>query len=483
MMQTSTCKKPGISVIRSASMNENGAVLVIALMFVALLTLLGSTAVVLTTTDMKIGANYKDSELAFNNAQAGVQYAIGKMEEGLKAWPRTFTLPVSTTTPVSLSTFDASNDTLISSDFGFTLSDITRVSPDPPPDGDDIYEFANNGIGAQGSTASITVRIKRLPVFDFAVFGDELLDLGAFAAVCSYSFTANPVPTALTCEDEADIGSNKSVILRNNAVVQGDVVVGEDTAGTDGTVTNQGGVVSGEIGADIPRVDPDPWGILNGALADDFSTYSGANDNSDTTLVFDPDGSIIAGPEIYVKSSGDTLTLKGKLGGANYYFVQIRVRSDAVLYIDTTNGPVNIYLTGPLTAGNGAEIVNTVHSSCSTGSCSCCIPPAPPNPLDCVTSCNNPLTNIGAPGDFMLFVNSTNDPSEKITLGNSSVFSGVIYAPYIEVVLNNSADVYGSIIAKRVDIVNDVRVFYDTDLQDGKKSNDLKIISWRDNRM
>ena len=129
-MQSSTCKKPGISVIRSACMNENGAVLVISLVFMVLLAMAGTTAVVMTTTDMKIGGNYKDSERAFNDAQAGVQYAIGKMEEGLKAWPRTFTLPTSSTAANPLiSTFT------MPSGFGFTHpSEITEISTDP-----DIY--------------------------------------------------------------------------------------------------------------------------------------------------------------------------------------------------------------------------------------------------------------------------------------------------------------------------------------------------------
>ena len=52
--------------------NENGAVLVIALMFMAILGLLGTTAVVMTTTDMQIGANYKTNAQAFYIAEAGL---------------------------------------------------------------------------------------------------------------------------------------------------------------------------------------------------------------------------------------------------------------------------------------------------------------------------------------------------------------------------------------------------------------------------
>ena len=65
--------------------NESGAVLAIALMFVAILGLLGTTAYVITTTDIKIGANYKASAQASNVAQAGINealYRLGLFDDG-----------------------------------------------------------------------------------------------------------------------------------------------------------------------------------------------------------------------------------------------------------------------------------------------------------------------------------------------------------------------------------------------------------------
>ena len=52
--------------------NQNGIVLILSLVFMGILALLGSTAVMLTTTDMKIGGNYKSSAQAFSAAQAGI---------------------------------------------------------------------------------------------------------------------------------------------------------------------------------------------------------------------------------------------------------------------------------------------------------------------------------------------------------------------------------------------------------------------------
>lgn len=78
-MKLSSGTKLRLSRIRSVCNNENGVVLVIGLMFLAILAMLGTTAVVMTTTDMQIGANYKTSVQASNVAQAGIQEAIHRM--------------------------------------------------------------------------------------------------------------------------------------------------------------------------------------------------------------------------------------------------------------------------------------------------------------------------------------------------------------------------------------------------------------------
>ena len=101
--------------------NERGAVLVISLMFMAILAMLGTTAVVLTTTDMQIGANYKAHAQAFYDADAGVNYAIGKIEAGMKTNPPTF--PSGTTFDnMTIGEFTTLSYT-VPSGFSFSISD------------------------------------------------------------------------------------------------------------------------------------------------------------------------------------------------------------------------------------------------------------------------------------------------------------------------------------------------------------------------
>lgn len=55
--------------------NQGGAVLVTAILIMSVLVLLGATAVMTTSTDLKISGNYKTSEMAFYAAEAGIEEA------------------------------------------------------------------------------------------------------------------------------------------------------------------------------------------------------------------------------------------------------------------------------------------------------------------------------------------------------------------------------------------------------------------------
>ena len=64
-----------LEVIRCPYGDENGAVLTVVLIFVGILALVGVTATMITTTDTKIGANYKTAQKAFYAAEAGAHEA------------------------------------------------------------------------------------------------------------------------------------------------------------------------------------------------------------------------------------------------------------------------------------------------------------------------------------------------------------------------------------------------------------------------
>jgi len=74
-----TAKDFKASLVAPINSNERGMALFVALMFMGVLAFLGTTAIMTTTTDVKIGGNLRSSEQAFYGAQAGSEEARGRL--------------------------------------------------------------------------------------------------------------------------------------------------------------------------------------------------------------------------------------------------------------------------------------------------------------------------------------------------------------------------------------------------------------------
>jgi Tfp pilus assembly protein PilX len=416
--------------------NERGAALVIALMFLGILAMLGATAVVLTTTDIQIGANYKKSAASHYYAEAGINYAVGTMEAGLANG--SFTLPTSTdpTVPENASTLTYT----VPSGFSFAISDITMLGPN-------AYSFTSTGIGPDNAQSVITVTFKRESAISFAAFGNQKLDTKNGGTTMSYNSQSsdptqnNPSDPSFQSTHDADVGSNDWLVTHNGATIDGSGVLGEKPDGSATTNSINGGTIFYDTTpVNEGRIDPDPLGVNSGGEYDP-STYVDPNNNNN--LANPP----IVGDTISL-GNGDTMTLHDNSGAdANYYLTSISLGKDSILTIDTTaGGNVNIFLTGALDTHNQAQILMV------------------PNPYDATK--------------FSIFSNSTS----KIDLKHGSLFTGLIYAPYAPVDVKNSAAFYGSVWGGNVDIKNSGTVYFDSALKDKYPSNSLTATTWRDVR-
>jgi len=163
-MRPSLTTKLRLSLTRSVCCNENGAVLVIGLVFLALLAMTGTTAVVITSTDMQIGGNYKTGTQAFWDAEAGVNYGLAKMEAGA-----TFTLPTTVGTSFDLGA-DAAFATPTGFGFSFKAPGLTMLATN-------LYTFTSDGTAANNSNMTITITCRQKPAITMAAFGDQKLDV------------------------------------------------------------------------------------------------------------------------------------------------------------------------------------------------------------------------------------------------------------------------------------------------------------------
>jgi len=414
--------------------NERGAALVIALMFLAIVAMMGATAVILTTTDMQIGSNYKENTISFNYAEAGISYAITGMEAGLA--DGSFSLPTSTDPT------DPNNSTTLTytlpSGFNFSISDITMTGPN-------AYAFTSTGTGTDNAQSIIRVTFKRDSAISYAAFGDKKLDTKNGGTTISYNSGSsdpthnNPSVPSFQSTHEADVGSNDWLVTHNGAMIDGSGVLGEKPDGSATTNSIHGGTTFNDTYNTTPvnagRIDPDPLGVNSGGEYDP-TTYSAVGDNDNLTHAVPP----IAGNSI---STNSTVTLTGKAGGSNFYLTDVDLKNGAILIINTSAGEVNIFLSGPFDAKNGSSIVLT------------------PNPLDTTK--------------FSIFSNSTS----KIDLKHSSTFAGLIYAPYAPIDLKNSAAAYGAIWGSNVDIKNTGTLYFDSALRDKFLSNNLTKTTWQ----
>ena len=314
--------------IRITYNNEKGFVLPVGLIFLAMLALLGTTAVIVTTTDLKIGSNYKSSVQAFYNADAGSQYTIAKIEDGLAN--ATFALPTTIGASVPFTSATPAG-------FYFAVSNVSMI-------GSNAYAFTSTGSGQGNSQAVIEVSFERevTSAINYVAFGDQSVDTKNGGTTLSFD-SSSPDPTQNDPSDpsfqsthEADVGSNDLLVTHNGALIDGDGILGEQSDGSPTTNDIHAGTTFyGTACVNAGRIDPDPLYINSGGVYDP-STYSASNDNASAGV----------GATIYTNG---TVTLNA----GNYYFTDITLKNGATLII---NGSVNIFLEGGLEAKNGSTI-------------------------------------------------------------------------------------------------------------------------------
>ncbi len=132
--------------------------------------------------------------------------------------------------------------------------------------------------------------------------------------------------------------------LFDNTEVYGHIGLGSN--GTIDAVYNPSGSPEpqihghGDAVRSVGRVEPDPLGVSAGVYAQKFNDCRVSSDNG-----------II--PSDLLIETGQAVTLSGKPGGANYYFTKIELKTNAAMTIDTSAGPVHIYMSGELNGKNG----------------------------------------------------------------------------------------------------------------------------------
>jgi len=276
-----------------------------------------------------------------------------------------------------------------------------------PSDGYTIESIGKSGIAER----KVVCILKPQGPFEFAVFAEDGAELKNSALVDWFNFDAD--------DENLKVGTNSiasgALSFKNSSTVNGDVVVGVG-GNPDVVIDDFRATITGDTRAlretnVLPPISVPQWlGSLpsSGTIKNDTTLissakYSDINLKNNKTLLIDGDIALYITGEIILGNSAE-----------------IQIDNDASLVL---------YLGGNFEGKNSSTINNLTQN-------------AKKLQIYCLDSCES-----------MLFKNSTD-------------FYGVIYAPNAEVIMDNSANLYGAIVAKDFEQRNSGTFNYDASLRD-----------------
>jgi len=285
-------------------------------------------------------------------------------------------------------------------------------------------EYRITGHGAsQASQRDVEAVAGLIPesVFQFALFGDQQMNISGDVITDSYDSSLGPYDPANPGQN-GDIGTNGTgvadVVISGSIAINGQVAVGEG-GDPDSVVDVDGGTAI--ITGDPPFVPQ-------------------SNDLIMEPVVVPED--VPCNPDPF--QSDNTVELSSAVG--EYCFTSMTVNGGDTLLLD---GPVVVYLTGALRASGHATIGEPTN-----------------------------------PGYLVMMLASPEDARIQSDMTGSMQFYGGIYAPTGTIDIRGTAEIWGSVVAQSVDISGDAQVHYDEALTEvgPTGSYEVQVLSWREQK-
>jgi len=289
------------------------------------------------------------------------------------------------------------------------------------------YSIESTGISGQ-NTKKVNCDLRLQGPFEAAIFAQESIELKNSATVDWYNYSSDDKPL--------EIGTNSilpgAVILKNSAYVNGDVVVGLD-GDPDVAINDFGATITGETRA----------------LTQEFQLLP------------------VTVPEILLSIPSSGTITSDTLISSDAKYDSIDLKNNKTITIE---GDVVLYVTGDFILNNSAELLIEDGSSLILY-------------LGGNLESKNSSSFNNETQDAKKFQIYSLDSCESMTFKNNSDFYGVIYAPDTEVIVNNSAEMYGSVVAKKFEQKNSGDFNYDASLRDADFDDVLirfAVIKWHE---
>lgn len=259
-------QQPDKTEIKLIEGGEKGLALITALVLVALLAIVGTISVNTTYTDIMISGNYKDSVRAFYAAEGGAEYGLSQLRQRF----RTVLDPDSADLTAVVNAFNTgiTGTNTAMSEYTFNIFTVVQTvgagTATPITSGNyaglsaliDRYDITTEaGTGTASARVVISAEDYLIPLFQFAVFYDEDLEI-------------HPGPDMTF--DNGWIHSNKDIYLgaENTLTIDakttsaGDILYSRKTTGNE---QNVNGIVRFKDGSDVDQAmkqDDDLNGFL-----------------------------------------------------------------------------------------------------------------------------------------------------------------------------------------------------------------------------
>ena len=441
--------------------NQHGTTLVLALVFVTILILMGSTAVTMSSTDALIGGNYHQSQAALHDAEAGLHYALGRLPTLL----RRHTVRLDGQQPMERYTFTTPDE------FAFHIDDettFTRVADTRK------YVLQVTGRPRRRSRLSRTLEVvmQRRSAVPYGIFGHARVDLPASGMLLSSNSSNSSPPTQDTSSGQADVGSNGMISVasrRSHLYIDGSITLGGSVHGDKAALLSRrtssvmrptsthitlGAGHEVEVRTTAP-IAADPLHV-EARVNDANLTYLGSNNNTAVAAIADyslrQTATLTAGNyylDELTLGTGDTLTINTVGGDVNIYAGAITIAQTARLALDVHGGTVTIYLDGPGIFGQPHHAVQ-------------------------------PTVTVSGPAANVRLFSASDAP---LSFAHHGDITGLVYAPYAPVVVRNrSGRGEGLLWAHSVDLgMNRPFTFaVNTALQDAFLSENVTVVSWKE---
>lgn len=294
-------------------------------------------------------------------------------------------------------------------------------------------DYTINGTGqSNGAQRTVQADLVLSNPFDFAVFCQENLGMKNSSLIDWYNNKLGDAPMKIGTNSS----KNSAIDLKNSTTINGDVIVGVGGNPDEVVEKKNGTVITGDIYAQTTEVTPPKVSVPP---------------------------SIQSMPSMGKIQNSTVITTSGK-------YDEINLGNSKKI---TVKGNVELYITGDIKLGNSSEI--EIDSSNPDSSLTIYLA----GNFDAKNS-SNVNNKLQVPRKLQLL---GLDTCTSIDLKNSSELYAVIYAPEADVVLHNSADIYGSFTGKNLELRNSGKVFYDASLRETTSDDkvvSLKIRRWKE---